>query len=95
VSWNPADWNSVGAAGPDQRTTDIKDLVQHLVNNPGWVNGNAGVFLITGTGKRVAESADGTASGAPLLHVEFSPGPTASLGESAGWLLLDSSITRT
>ncbi|MBK5266704.1 MAG: tandem-95 repeat protein [Acidimicrobiia bacterium] len=94
VSWIPADWNSVGAVGPDQRTADIKDLVQLLVNNPEWVNGNAGVFLITGTGKRVAESSDGTASGAPLLHVEFS-GPTASLGDSAGWLLLDSSITRT
>lgn len=95
VAWTPADWNSVGAAGPDQRTADIKDLVQLLVNNPGWLNGNAGVFLITGNGKRVAESSDGTASGAPLLHVEFSSASTASLGESAGWLLLDSSITRT
>jgi hypothetical protein len=94
VPWTPADWTSVGASGTDQRTPDIKTLVQQLVSNPSWVNGNSAVFMITGTGRRVAESYDGSVSGAPLLHVEFSLGPTAGLSDQVGLLLLDSSLTR-
>jgi len=29
------------------------------------------VIIITGTGKRVAESYNGDAPGAPLLHIEY------------------------
>ena len=37
-----------------------------------WSTGNALVFVVTGSGRRVAESYDGDAAGAPLLHVEYS-----------------------
>ena len=37
---------------------------------PGFVSGNALVLIVTGTGKRTAESFSGDAAGAALLHVE-------------------------
>ena len=75
VPWSPAGWPIVGAAGPDQQTPDIKSVVQEIVSQGGWVSGNSLVIVITGTGKRVAESFNGDPNGAPLLHVEFSTGP--------------------
>ena len=75
VLWSPPPWNTVGVAGPDQQTPDIKSVIQEIVSQGGWVNGNSLVIIITGAGKRTAESYDGVPSGAPLLHVEFSTGP--------------------
>lgn len=71
VAWSPAGWTSVGAAGPEQRTPDLAALVQEVVNRPGWASGNALAVIVTGSGRRVAESTDGLAAGAPLLHVEY------------------------
>ncbi len=78
VAWNPAAWNVVGASGVDQRTPDLAALVQELVDRPGWIAGNSIVFVIDGTGERVAESFDGNAGAAALLHLEFVPSPNAS-----------------
>lgn len=72
VTWMPPDWGTKGAAGLDQRTPSIAALVQQIIDRPGWAPGNAMLFLIGGTGKRVAESYDGDSLGAPLLHVEYS-----------------------
>ena len=74
VAWSPPAWTTVGEAGPDQRTPDIASVIQEIVNRPGWSSDNAMVLIITGTGERVAESYDGSSAGAPLLHVEFTPG---------------------
>jgi hypothetical protein len=71
VTWTPPAWNLVGEAGAAQRTPDLSALVQQVVNRGGWLSGNAMAFVITGSGTRVAESFDGTAAGAPLLHVVF------------------------
>jgi hypothetical protein len=75
VAWFPAPWATVGEAGPDQRTPDITSVVQEIVSRPGWSAGNALVVIVTGSGKRVAESYNGMSSGAPLLHVEYTVGP--------------------
>jgi K319-like protein len=69
VSWTPPAWNTPGAAGVNERTPDLGSLVQAVVDRDGWRSGNAIVFIITGTGKRAAESFDGQA--APILHVEY------------------------
>ncbi len=66
VSWNPDAWGTVGET---HVTPDIGSVVQEIVNRPGWASGNAMTFLITGNGERVAESYDGSASGAPILKV--------------------------
>jgi len=71
VSWEPGPWTQTGQAGPDQQTPNIASIIQHIVNRQYWSNGNSLVIIITGTGERVAESYDGSPSGAPLLHVEY------------------------
>lgn len=71
ASWSPAPWPDRGQAGPDQATPDLASLVQEVVLRPGWSAGNSMVFVITGSGRRVAESFDGDPLGAPRLVVEF------------------------
>jgi len=71
VVWTPAPWTTRGEAGPDQQTPDIASVIQEIVNLPGWAEGNSLVIIITGTGKRVAESYNGDQAGAPLLYVEY------------------------
>lgn len=72
VRWAPPAWDTVGEAGAAQRTPDLSPLVQAVVSRPGWVQGNALALQIAGTGRRTAESFDGDASLAPVLHVEYS-----------------------
>lgn len=64
-------WNTVGTAGPDQRTPDLKNLIQNLINTGGWNSGNAMTFFLKGTGTREVESFDGDAAKAPLLVIEY------------------------
>ena len=71
VLWAPVGWTTKGAAGLDQRTSDISSVIQEIVNRPGWSSGNSLVLIITGTGKRVAEAYEGQSAGAPLLHIEY------------------------
>jgi hypothetical protein len=72
--WAPDPWTTKGEAGLDQQTPNIASIVQEIVNRTGWSDGNSMVFIITGSGKRVAESYNGDQSGAPLLHVEYYSG---------------------
>jgi uncharacterized protein YjiK len=76
ASWSPAAWTSKGDAGPAQRTPDISNVIQEIVDRDDWSAGNDLAIIISGpgNGKRVAESYDGTADGAALLHVEYSTG---------------------
>ena len=71
VSWAPPAWALVGEAGANQRTPDLIEIVREIVARPGWASGNAMAFIVTGTGHRTAESFEGKASAAPLLHVEY------------------------
>jgi hypothetical protein len=71
VPWSPSAWSVVGEATATQRTPSLTALVQEVVSGPGWASGNAIAFLIGGSGRRVAEAVDGSATGAPLLHVEY------------------------
>ena len=59
-------WTTVGQAGPDEQTSNIAAVIQEIVNRPGWSSGNALAIIITGTGKRVAESFNGVSSAAAL-----------------------------
>ena len=72
VNWNPtAAWTLVGLASDDQKTSDLKTLVQALVNRAGWASGNAISFIITGTGARVAQAYDLDPAKAPELVIEY------------------------
>ncbi len=69
VTWaNVPAWTSSGS----YRSPDLSDLIQEVVNRPGWTSGNALALIVTGTGERTAHAYDGSATQAPLLHVEYS-----------------------
>ena len=73
--WVPAEWTTEGQV---DQTSNIAVVIQEIVNQPGWKSGNALVLIISddpanpSEGRRVAESYDGDAAAAPLLHIEFS-----------------------
>jgi len=68
VPWIPPQWTTVGAK---QQTPNLSSVVQEVINRSSWASGNSMVFIITGTGRRVAESYNGGSSLAPLLRVEY------------------------
>ncbi|KPA15696.1 secreted protein containing Peptidase S9, prolyl oligopeptidase active site region domain protein [Candidatus Magnetomorum sp. HK-1] len=72
VQWdNVPPWSGKGTISTDQRTPDLKSIVQEIVNKDNWTIHNAMAFIFTGSGKRVAISFDQNPGKAPLLHVEF------------------------
>jgi hypothetical protein len=71
VPWIPAPWSKVDDAGPDQQTPDLSEVIQEIIDLPGWTSGNSLTVIIDGSGQRVAESYDGKAAAAPNLFVEF------------------------
>ena len=87
VVWNNIpDWtkNDEGAA---QTTPDLKNIVQEIVDRPGWVSGNGIVFIIkdnsggSNTNKRTAEHFDAGGPGqAARLTVNY-----GSLGGGPEW----------
>ncbi len=84
VAW-PAipPWTAVGESGPQQRTPDIAPVIQEVVNRGGWARGNALVVIVSGSGRRTAESFDGDKGRAPLLHVDYTSAPDPSGGSPA------------
>ena len=74
VAWTPGPWDYVHSGGLGQRTPDLAPILEELVARPDWSNPGAVLFLVSGTGVRVAEAVDGTASLAPELVVEFGGG---------------------
>jgi len=71
AGWTPLPWATVGDAGPEQRATGLAPVIQEVVSRPGWQSGRALVLLVTGSGRRTAESFDASSTGAPLLHVVY------------------------
>jgi hypothetical protein len=71
ANWAPPAWPTVGAAGTAQRTVNIANVIQEIVNRANWASNNPLAIIITGSGVRVAESFEGLAAAAPLLHVEY------------------------
>jgi hypothetical protein len=72
VPWLPAAWNIVGEAGPNQQTPNLAAVIQEIIDLGGWTEGGSLALLISGAGKRTAESFNGVQSAAPLLHIEYS-----------------------
>ena len=79
VAWEvPAGtWMTVAEAGPDQRTADITSLIEAIIAQEGWAEGNAMVFTITGTGTRTAESFEGDPTAAAQLIINELIDPNA------------------
>ena len=71
VPWSPVAWNTVNEQGPGQQTPDLALVIQEVVKQQNWSSGNSLVLIISGSGKRVADSYNGNSNGAALLHVEY------------------------
>ncbi len=82
VDWSIPIWTTVGEAGSNQKTPDIKSVIQEIVNRPGWKASNSiGIIFIPTVATlsnpvesgRVAESFDGTDGGedAPVISISW------------------------
>jgi hypothetical protein len=76
VMWEPASWTD-GERGLDQRTPDLGEVVQAVIDEPGWAAGNALALFFADTtagGDRIAAAFDGApASAAHLVVVALDP----------------------
>ena len=70
VAWQPAEWKTAKDATETQRSPDLAPLIQYLVDQPGWEAGRSMVFLIQGTGKRVATASRGPTPDSPRLVID-------------------------
>jgi hypothetical protein len=71
VAWAPAAWRTLQEAGPNQRTPNLKSIVQEITSRPGWNAGNSMVLEITGTGCRTAASFEKSPTSAAKLIVTY------------------------
>ena len=90
VYWSPPAWTGTGQTGPAQKTPDVGNLLQQVINQESWAPGNDIVFKITGTGVsltnqnsvRVADSWEGKPTHPPTLVFTYSYEPsTTGAGE--------------
>jgi hypothetical protein len=73
VGWNDISaWNTVGEF---HNSSDISSVVQEIVGSSYWDSGEDMVFIISGSGKRVAQSHNLSGGTPALLHIEFSQDP--------------------
>ncbi|MEM7371945.1 MAG: DUF6443 domain-containing protein [Bacteroidota bacterium] len=71
VNWNPPVWIEE-EAGPAQQTPDLSQVIQEIIDRPGWTNGNAIAILVEGgTKRREAYAYDGSAVKAPKLIIDY------------------------
>lgn len=75
INWSVPIWSSGDRLSP-QRTPNLKNLVQEVINRPGWTEGNSIVFVIRGSGDRDATSFDENPLQAAELILEFDYGPS-------------------
>jgi len=71
-AWSPPDWGADGEAGADQRSVDISSIIEEIVAQGGWVNGNPIVIIITGP----ADGDSRTADNNPTITINYGSGIT-------------------
>jgi Tfp pilus tip-associated adhesin PilY1 len=73
VNWTITDqWATTHAY---HNSPDLAPIIQEIVDRSGWESGNSLVIIVTGSGKRVAESYNGGgATYAPRLYIDYTGG---------------------
>jgi uncharacterized protein YjiK len=71
VSWEPEPWFVVGEAGVKQRTPNLANVIQEIVDRDGWTRDNSLALIISGAGQRVATAFATTPTNAATLHLEW------------------------
>lgn len=71
VIWSPEPWDPKRARDERPQTPDLSALVQEVVDQQDWKEGNALVLIISGNGERDAVSFDGGGKhDGPMLRLE-------------------------
>lgn len=84
VAWTPGLWSTANQATVAQRTPDLSNLVQSIVDRPGWNAGNSIAVFIEGTGRRSSWSWDQNPARAAKLCVSYALPPLDCEGISGG-----------
>ena len=72
VTWDSVpSWDNIGDEGSAQQTPDVSSIIQEIVDDSSWSSGNGLAIIITGNGKRPAETYDADPAKAAVLHVEY------------------------
>ncbi len=95
VAWNNIPvWPTVNLAGVDQRTPELKTILNEIMQRVGWKENNSFTFLINGTGRRNAHAFDGSSTMAPELIVTYKykkfPVSTFPIAKTSVWMYNDS-----
>ena len=71
VNWSPEPWDPKRARDERPQTPDLSALIQEVVDQEDWKEGNALVLIISGKGERDAVSFDGGGKqDGPMLRLE-------------------------
>lgn len=71
INWPAIPTWTGGDRGTDQRTPELKDAIQELVDQASWKSTSPIVLIINGSGARAARAFDGTPARAPTLVVTY------------------------
>jgi|GEM_PF-2754884 len=61
-------WSEIGET---HRTPDLSSILNEIISQDDWSEGNAVVFIISGVGQRIAEAQDGNAETAANLVIQY------------------------
>ncbi|MDT8300211.1 MAG: LamG domain-containing protein [Sedimentisphaerales bacterium] len=89
VLWSAPNWTAEGDRGPDQATTDLAAIIQEIVDQPDWAEGNALALIISddpanpSSGIRCAEAGPGDDSATLVIEFAFegASAPSPANGE--------------
>jgi hypothetical protein len=92
--WTPRPWVA-NRASVDERTSDFTNVIQELVNQPGWTTASPIVIRIAGTGQRAAIERDLSPTRAPQLIVKYAPSILTQVPVCANQAVLDQRLYNT
>jgi hypothetical protein len=75
AQWSVPSWTVTGQRGAGQRTPDLSQVLQEVIDSPGWQAGNAASFLMnSGTGARAAKAFENGAFDGAVLLLDYQLG---------------------
>jgi len=81
VTWQPSAWNTLNESATPQLTSNLSLIIQEVVDRAGFEIGNDLSVIISGSGKRVADSYEGNPNAAAELCIFFTE-PACNIGMS-------------
>lgn len=83
-AWSPPLWNVANQSGAAQRTPNLADLLQVVIDQPTWQSGNSVAAFVQGTGRRSAWSYDQDPNRSARLCVSYALPPLDCEGTQGG-----------